>query len=361
EFDVTEVDVLGNIVQQWYAKDRPHGPHPTAIPVPAETIHHCIYELSNGNFMAFTANKKIVEDFYTSEFDPDAPRKTQPVMGDTIIEFTREGEIVWRWNCFDHLDPYRLGYEALYSYWWVRGFPDHMDWSHGNSMWIDEEENTVLLCLRIQEAILKIDRATGEIIWILGEHTDWSEEMQKKLLKPIGDVQWPYHMHTPSMTPDGTFMIFDNGVFQARPFTMPKPPAETYGRAAEYRIDEENMTIEELWSSNKKDDPDNLVSYAMGDADLMPQTGNILISYGFSLYPDELTDLKPTEYNRCTHFSSKARVREVTHTHPVETVFDVWVINDNPGATFGWACFGAEKIKDLAGKFTKMNVLEGED
>ncbi|MEM9235105.1 MAG: aryl-sulfate sulfotransferase, partial [Pseudomonadota bacterium] len=101
EFDVTEVDVLGNVVQQWYAADRPHGPHPTAIPVPAETIHHCIYELSNGNFMAFTANKRIVEDFYTSEFDPNAPRKTQPVMGDTIIEFTREGEIVWRWNCFD--------------------------------------------------------------------------------------------------------------------------------------------------------------------------------------------------------------------------------------------------------------------
>lgn len=348
EFDVTEVDVLGNTVQQWYAQDRPHGVHETAVPVKnAETIHHCIYELSNGNFMAFTANKKLVEDYYTSEFDPDAPRKTQPVMGDTIIEFTREGEVVWRWNCFDHLDPYRLGYEGLYSYWWVRGFPGHMDWSHGNSMWIDEEENTVLICLRIQEAILKIDRATGEIIWILGEHTDWPTHLQSKLLQPIGDVQWPYHMHTPSMTPEGNFMIFDNGTFGARPFTMPKRPSDTFGRAAEYRIDEANMTVEEVWASEQKGDPDNLVSYAMGDADWMPQTGNVLISYGFSLFPDELEDVEPTEYNRCTHFSSKARVREVTHTLPPETVFDVWVINDTPGATFGWACFGAEKIARL--------------
>ena len=59
----------------------------------------------------------------------------------------------------------------------------------------------------------------------------------------------------------------------------------------------------------------------MGDADLMPQTGNVLISYGFSLYPDELTDLKPAEYNRCTYFSSKARVREASRA-PIETVFD---------------------------------------
>ncbi len=347
EFDVTEVDVLGNIVQTWYATDRPHGPHETAIPVETETIHHCIYELSNGNFMAFTANKQIVEGFYTSEFDPEAPRKTQPVMGDTIIEFTREGKVVWRWNCFDHLDPYRVGYEVLYSYWWVRGFPDHMDWTHGNSMWIDEEENTVLLCLRLQEAIFKIDRSTGEIIWILGEHTDWPEHLQSKLLQPIGNVQWPYHMHTPSITPEGNFMIFDNGVFGARPFTMPLRPAETFGRAVEYHIDEANMTVEEVWASEQKGDPDNLVSYAMGDADWMPETGNVLISYGLSLYPDELEDIGPTEYNRCTHFISKARVREVTHTSPPETVFDVRVINDTPGATFGWACFGAEKIKRL--------------
>ena len=348
EFDLSEVDVLGNTVQQWYAQDRVQGPHATATPISGiETIHHCIHELSNGNFLAFTASKQIVENYYTSEFDPAAPRKTQPVMGDTIIEFSRSGEVVWCWNSFDHLDPYRMGYEGLYSYWWVRGFPGHMDWTHGNSLWIDEAANTVLLCLRNQEAIFNIDRATGDILWILGEHTDWPAHLQPKLLQPIGEIQWPYHMHTPSMTQDGRFLVFDNGVFGARPFTMPKRPAETFGRAAEYQIDEANMTVAEVWASEQKGDPDNLLSFAMGDADRLPQTGNVLISYGFCFPPEEVRELEPTEYNRCTHRSSKARVREVTHASPPETVFDVRVINDTPGATFGWACFGAEKIRRL--------------
>ncbi|MEM7537863.1 MAG: aryl-sulfate sulfotransferase [Chloroflexota bacterium] len=347
EFDVTEIDVLGNVVQQWYAANRPQGTHDIGIPVPGDTIHHCIYELSNGNFMAFTAQAEEIADYYTSEWDPDAPRRTQHVMGDTIIEFTREGEIVWRWNCFDHLDPYRMGYETLYTYWWVRGFPGHNDWTHGNSMWIDEEENTILLCLRLQEAILKIDRGTGEILWILGEHTDWSPELQQKLLQPIGDVQWPYHGHTPSITADDTFLIFDNGVFGARPFTMPKRPSDTYGRAVEYEIDEVNMTVKERWASDYAGQEDNLVAYAMGDADFLPQTGNVLISYGMAVTPDQVADVPPTEYNRCSHVRVQTRVREVTRSTPPETVFDVRLRIDDEEPNVGWVCFGAERIERL--------------
>ena len=347
EYDVTEIDVLGNVVQEWYAARRPQGPHATAIPVEGETIHHCIYELSNGNFMAFTAQAKAVEDYYTSEWNPDAPRKTQQVMGDTIIEFTRAGEIVWRWNCFDHLDPYRIGYETLYTYWWVRGFPGHTDWTHGNSMWIDEAENTILLCLRLQECILKIDRSTGEIRWILGEHTDWPAHLQDKLLQPIGDIQWPYHMHTPSITEDGTFLIFDNGVFGARPFTMPKLPSETYGRAVEYVINEEKMTVQQVWASDQKGEADNLVSYAMGDADYMAQTGNVLVSYGMAVTPEQVRDVPPTEYNRCSHVRGQTRVREVTRTTPPETVFDISLRIDADEPNVGWSCFGAERIERL--------------
>ena len=347
EYDVTEIDILGNIVQQWYAKDRPQGAHPTAIPIDGQTIHHCIYELSNGNLMAFTAQAKEVENYYTSEWNPDAPRKTQMVMGDTIIEFTRNGDIVWRWNCFDHLDPFRIGYETLYTYWWVRGFPGHTDWTHGNSMWIDELENTILLCLRYQEAIIKIDRASGEIIWILGENLDWPDHLQGKVLRPIGDIQWPYHMHTPSITKDGTFLIFDNGVFGARPFRTPKLPRDTFGRAAEYRIDEANMTVKQIWASDHKGDPDNLISYAMGDADEMPNTGNVLISYGMSITPEQAHDIPATEYNRCSHQRCQARIREVTRSTPPETVFDVRLRIDKDEPNIGWVCFGAEKIGQL--------------
>ena len=73
EYVVTEIDILGNIQNQWYARQRPYGLHETAIPVEGQTIHHCIDELPNGNFIAFTANAREIENYYTSELDPDAP------------------------------------------------------------------------------------------------------------------------------------------------------------------------------------------------------------------------------------------------------------------------------------------------
>ena len=49
------------------------------------------------------------------------------IVGDEIVEFTPDGEVVWRWNAFDHLDTGRIGYEAFDAYLDVRGFPGHAD------------------------------------------------------------------------------------------------------------------------------------------------------------------------------------------------------------------------------------------
>ena len=55
--------------------------------------------------------------------DPDAPRANQKVVGDKIVEFTPEGEIVWDWNTFDHLDIWRFGYLLTEVYWHTPGLP----------------------------------------------------------------------------------------------------------------------------------------------------------------------------------------------------------------------------------------------
>ena len=77
--------------------------------------------MPNGNYLALTANAKEIENYYTSETDPDAPRANQKVVGDKIVEFTPEGEIVWDWNTFDHLDIWRFGYLLTEVYWHTRG------------------------------------------------------------------------------------------------------------------------------------------------------------------------------------------------------------------------------------------------
>ncbi|MBW1863218.1 MAG: aryl-sulfate sulfotransferase, partial [Deltaproteobacteria bacterium] len=110
DFRGVEIDMLGNKVGEWYAGRRPQGPAEDAVPVDVQTIHHQPHELPWGNFLVMTADSREIDGFYTSVTDPEAPRKKTKVMGDDIVEFSRDGSIVWNWNSFDHLDTNRIGY-----------------------------------------------------------------------------------------------------------------------------------------------------------------------------------------------------------------------------------------------------------
>ena len=217
DFRSVEIDMLGNVVNQFYAEHRPQGPIEDAVPVAAQSLHHQPHEMPNGNFLAITANARRIENWYSSEYDVDALRADANVVGDTIVEFDRDGDIVWSWNAFDHLDLNRIGYLTFDSYWQVRGFPGHWDWTHGNGVTYDSRDDSVIVSLRNQDAIIKIDRASSEVRWILAAHEDWSPEFQEKLLTPICDVVWPFHGHNPRVTSDGNIVMFDNGILQHDP------------------------------------------------------------------------------------------------------------------------------------------------
>ena len=206
DFSTTEIDMLGNVVRQYYAEDRPLPPpdNPDAIPIKnQQTLHHQPHQMPNGDYLAFSANAYLIEDYYTSDVDPDAPRKDAMVMADTVVQFNEAGEQVWSWNTMDYLDPFRIGYDTFWSYWWVRGFDQHVDWTHANGLSYDASDDSILVSLRHQSAILKIDRKTKAIKWILGNHKRWPEHLQDKLLTPVGDLLWPGYQHNPRMTPCG--------------------------------------------------------------------------------------------------------------------------------------------------------------
>ena len=136
DFRSVEIDMCGKTIRTFYADKRPFGPvdEPDAIGIDAQSLHHQPHQMPNGNYLALTATAREIENYYTSETDPDAPRKTQSVVGDKIVECTPEGEIIWEWNTFDHLDIWRYGYLLMEVYWHTRGFPEHLDWTHGNGV-----------------------------------------------------------------------------------------------------------------------------------------------------------------------------------------------------------------------------------
>ena len=357
-FQSIEIDMLGNRINSFYAAKRPFGPAEDAIPIDAQSMHHQPHIMPNGNYLAMTANAREFDNYITSETDPDAPRQTIKVVGDRIIEFDKDGNIIWSWNTFDHLDPYRVGYQTLEPYWDPRGFPNHADWTHGNGLGYDHRDDSVLISLRAQDAIVKVDRQSNEIKWILGDHSGWDADKQKKLLKPIGDLQWPWHGHNPRVTPQGTIVMYDNALFQARPYDQPKPPHECIARAVEYEVDEEKMEVRQVWSSLDGGHDDGVVSWAMGDAHRLPQTDNMFVIDSFVAPKADpldkrgkvrLADLQWGERERShwhlSDFCYWARIREYKRDASRELVFEVHV--EDPYDIVRWEVFGGLKTPQL--------------
>ena len=344
DYRVIESDLLGNIVKSWYAKYRPQGLTTESIPVETVTFHHEIDELPSRNFVVLGTESRIINNYYTSETDINAPRKTQKVIGDQIIEFQRDGKIVWHWNAFEHLDPFRIGYQTLNDYWAIRGFPNAVDWTHANGLLYNEKDDSLLISMRKQDAVVKIDRATGNIKWIIGEPSGWPVKLHDRLLKLEGKMRWFYHQHAPRPTPAG-LLLFDNATFQARPFNPSVSPADSYSRVVEYAIDEEKMTAREIWSSEKQHDEGAVVSYAMGDVGWLPKKGNILAAYGWLLPQDEIRKIT---WDTVRSFLSWSRVREYTHTNPPELVWEVVMKDKAKKKPIGWIIFGAERMPSLS-------------
>ena len=342
DFRVTEIDWLGNIVREWYAADRPQGLHEGGIAVEGtQTFHHEIDELPNGNLVALGSEWREVENYYTSEYDANAPRKTQKVVGDVIVEFEPDtGKVVWTWKAFDYLDPFRIGFETFSGYWARRGFPGMVDWSHANNLLYDESDDSFIVNFRYQAAAIKIDRATKEIKWIFGDPTGWGD-LSDRVFKLEGEGRWPFHQHSPTPTPNGTLLVFDNGNYQRRPFDKPLPPAETYTRVVEYSLDEEARVVRQVWQSEEKG-PDSVVSFAMGDVEPLPETGNILAAYGFVIEQEAVRDGR-FQWTGALDFHAWTRLRQFKRGDPTEVVWEIR-LDDQGEDPVNWVLFGAEHI-----------------
>ena len=341
DFRAIEIDWLGNVVASWYAAGRPQGPA-EGIAVDTLTFHHHMIELPSGNLLVLGSELREVEDYWSSETDPLAPRQPAGVMGDEIVEFRRDGTVVWQWRAFDKLDPYRIGYDTFFPYWTNRGFPGARDWTHGNRLYYDAREDALIVSLRMQDAVLNIDRTSGEIRWIAGDPSGWPAALQDRLLSAEGGMRWFYHQHASSLTPSGTLLLYDNGNHLVRPFTPAVSVNETYSRAVEYAVDTARGTLREVWASDEPG-PEAVVTYAMGEADYLSQTGNVLVSYGLCLPQGE----ERLTWDNALRFSPWTRVREMTHTTPPHILWEVVLRDETEGSPVGWTLFGAQRLSAL--------------
>ena len=169
-----------------------------------------------------------------------------------IQEFDSNDNLILEWRADDYLD--------------ILNYSDYLDltsfeitWMHGNSIEVDDDNN-LLLSNRTNNEIIKIDRITGDIIWIMGGP-----------LNEFTFIDDPLHgfnkQHDVRRIENGNITLFDNG-------TQHEP---MLSRAVEYQIDEFNKTATLIWAYNH---PDSIVAMSMGSVQRLPNQ-NTLINWGF--------------------------------------------------------------------------------
>jgi hypothetical protein len=302
-----EMTLSGEILRQWYATGRwrDRTPAPDAIPVEAETFHHGVNLGPNGNLLLLSMEIREYDDWPGSATDPDAPRGRAKIVGDIVMEVRPDGGKVNEWRLLDMLDPYRITYGSHSNYWVQRGFPGTNDWCHANGTAYDSSDDSILVSLRTQDCIIKFDRKSGALKWILGAHGNWNPPWSDKLLAPIGTLAWNFHQHDCSITPSGTILCFDNGNHRALPFEPAVSPEENFSRAVEFAVDAASGTVTQVWCFG--DGPgERLFAGFQGGAFRMPTTGNTFITYGGICSIDGTPAEEPDGADIC------ARLLEVT-------------------------------------------------
>ena len=339
--EIHEYDLLGNRTAAWYPSTAGSSSTPGAISVPATgRFHHDTEPMLSGNIMTIDTIVKTITDYPTSYTDPNA-KADQSVLIDVITEFDRSGNVVNTWDLSDMLDPRRISYEAL------RGNP--RDWSHSNAVVYDESDDSVIVSVRHQDAVIKFDRGTGDLIWILGPHDNWGPQWQPYLLTPVGsDFEWSYHTHSPQILPDDpsnplgpddpdilSLMIHDNGNNHAMPYdgTEILDDSENYTRSVEYRINEATMEIEQVWQYGDGAD-DVIYSNQQGDSDWLPETNNVLTDF-----------TRPRFINGVAVTVQSSRLVEVTRDG--EVVFDATLFDSDDPLNGAGRSYRVERIHSL--------------
>jgi len=160
-------------------------------------------------------------------------------VGTMIVVLDEDFHVTWVWDAFDHLDVNRgpvLG-EVLQP-----GGPEPtgavpnlpaVDWLHSNAVSWSPEDGNLILSVRHQDWVLKIDYRNGEgdghVIWRLGKDGDFT-------VNSTDPNPWFSHQHNAHYIDDSTLILFDNGNSRR----ASDPTADSRGQV--WKLDEQTMT-----------------------------------------------------------------------------------------------------------------------
>jgi hypothetical protein len=187
---IREVDLAGNTVRELSSGTLNASLKSKGFNLTIGSFHHDVLPLPNGHLVLLATTTKQFTNL------PGYPG-TKTVIGDALIDVDQSFTPVWTWNSFDHLDVNRH----------PMNFPD---WTHSNGLLYSSDDHNLLLSIRHQNWIIKIDyedgQGSGNVLWRLGEGGDF------KLVGGTDPTDWFYAQHGPNFFSTNTTGIFKLGV-----------------------------------------------------------------------------------------------------------------------------------------------------
>lgn len=228
-----------------------------------------------------------------------ADNKRVRTVRDVIAEVDADGRVVDTFRLADILDPYRstviktldqgavclnidatkagqtMSAEELAAqdssdkFGDVVGTGPGRNWAHVNSVDYDPTDDSIIISSRHQSSVIKIGR-DKKVKWIMGAPDGWRAPWKDKVLTPVdkngkalscthgvcdGGFDWSWTQHTAfriDKKSDNRYVyitVFDNG--DGRGLDQPALPSMKYSRGVVYKIDQQKMTVQQLWEYGK--------------------------------------------------------------------------------------------------------------
>ena len=213
-------------------------------------------KLDNHDYLYLADNHYILSGFeIKTVYDfPGYEGKAFEVWNSKIQE-VKDGKVLWEFQSIEHKQLYQYCDEQNKD---MMTYEPYLDYMHFNAIKVDPTDGNLVCSFRNIDAIIKLDRQTGNIIWVLGGIGDeFGLTEQQKFSK----------QHSISFLSDHSLLIYDNGCKDKKT------------RILIIKIDEQKKAIEKFTHYNlgiyavrmgavqaiQEEDHTYLVTYGVGD------------------------------------------------------------------------------------------------
>ncbi|QIZ77475.1 aryl-sulfate sulfotransferase [Ferrimonas lipolytica] len=341
------MDMFGKMVWDW---DLPRG---------YLDFSHDVMEMDNGHYLLRAAKADYLR----------ADGKRVHTVRDHILEMDEDGKLVDVWDLNEILDNMRddllialdagavclnvdnehtgetIEIESDAPFTDIPGVGAGRNWAHVNSVEHDNSDDSIILSLRHQ-GVVKIGR-NKVVKWILSPSAGWKGDLASKVLTPVnskgkeiscsekglceGDFDFTYTQHTAWLTgkvynggETKGLTVFDNG--DGRHYEQPAMPTMKYSRAVEYKVNEKDMTVEQVWEYGK-DRGYDWYSAITSNVSYQQDTNSMFI-YSANTYLQDRTQLTRGVINEVKYNSDEVGLElEVISPLPGNAPYRATIIN----------------------------------